>query len=58
MKYGSTWYDIVANYNNSNVTMNACGGGLFLGYTTTTSLNFLNGKATLNSSGTLAATTF
>ena len=55
MKYGSTNYNILHNHNNGNVSLNAASGGLYIGYQNTTLMNWLNGKATLNSSGDFTA---
>lgn len=42
---------IIRDHNNTNVTVDATGGTLFLGYQDTTSLNILNGKAFVESGG-------
>jgi len=42
---------IIRDHNNTNITVDATGGVLFLGYENTKSLNFFNGKATMDSSG-------
>ena len=52
----SSGSSIIRDFNNTNVTVDATGGGLYLGYANTTSLNLLNGKGSLNSSGVLNAT--
>ena len=54
--YGLTNSDgtsIIRDWNNSCVTVDATGGGLYLGIANTTSLNLLNGKGSLDSSGNL-----
>lgn len=54
--YGLTNSDgssIIRDWNNTNVTVDATGGGLYLGYQNTTNLNFMNNKGTINSSGLL-----
>ena len=45
---------ILRDYNNTHVTVNATGGTLFLGHQTTTGIDFLNGKGTMDSSGNMA----
>lgn len=42
---------IIRDYNNKNVTVDATGGELFLGFQNTTGLNFLNSKAAIDSGG-------
>lgn len=44
---------IIRDWNNKNVTVDATGSGLYLGFQNTTSLNLLNGKGSLDSSGNL-----
>lgn len=44
---------IIMDHGNQNVTVDATGGTLYLGYNNTTGLNFLNGKWTINSNGQL-----
>lgn len=54
--YGITNTDgvsIIRDHNNNCVTVDATGGTLFLGYQTTTGINFLNGKANMDSNGYL-----
>lgn len=46
---------ILADWGNTNVIYNALGGTLFLGYQNTTALNFLNSKASMDSSGNITA---
>ena len=53
-KYNNTAYATVVHYANGNTGLNACGGGVYMGYTNTTLMNWLNGKMTLNSSGDLS----
>ena len=55
MLYNYSYFPVVKNYNNANVTMNACGGSLHLGYENTTWLDFLNAKAQLDSVGNFYA---
>lgn len=47
----SSGNSIIRDWNNTNVTVDATGGGLYLGFQNTTSLNFMNGKGTMNNSG-------
>lgn len=35
MLYNNTWYEPVKNHNNGNITLNAAGGNLYIGYQTT-----------------------
>lgn len=42
---------IIKDYNNNCVVLNATGAALFLGFQNTTSINILNGKATIDSNG-------
>lgn len=52
--YGLTNSDgasIIRDHNNQNVTVDATGGTLYLGYQNTTGINILNGKASVNNSG-------
>lgn len=58
MTYNSTEYAVLYTHNNGNVSLRACGGGLYIGYENTTLINWINGKMTLDSSGNLAATKF
>ena len=44
---------IIRDHNNTNVTVCATGGKLFLGYQNTTGINFMNGKANMDSNGVL-----
>lgn len=44
---------IIRDYNNTNVTVDATGGTLYLGFLNTTALNILNGKETISSDGTV-----
>lgn len=50
---GSTVYNILRNHANGNVSLSACSAGLYLGYENSTFVNFLNGKMSLNSQGSL-----
>lgn len=54
--YNNTKYNLIRNHNNGNISISASGSGLYLGYENTTSLNLLNGKGTLDSSGNLTIT--
>lgn len=38
--YNNTWYPVIRNYGNANITMNACSGTLHLGYENTVGLWF------------------
>lgn len=49
--YGNATYKLIRNHNNGNISISASSGGLYLGYEETTLINFLNGKATLDSGG-------
>lgn len=49
--YNSAGKPIIRDHNNTNVTVDATDGTLFLGYQNTTGINILNGKATINSNG-------
>lgn len=52
--YGLTNSDgtsIIRDHNNQNVTVNATGKTLFLGYQTTTDINILHSKATIDANG-------
>jgi hypothetical protein len=42
---------IIKDYDNNCVVLNATGAALFLGFQNTTSINILNGKATIDSNG-------
>jgi len=53
-QYNDTWYRIMRNHNNGNLSISAPSSGLYLGYENTTLVNFLNGKASLDSSGNLS----
>lgn len=48
-------YNIIRNHNNGNISVSAASGGLYLGYENTTSINFFNGKATIDTNGHFAA---
>ena len=53
-KYNSTWYDVIKNHNNGNISVNACGTGLYLGYSNCSAIYFYTGGAqrgSVNSSG-------
>ena len=49
----SSGSSIIRDHNNNNVTVDATGGTLYLGYQNTTGLNFINGKGTYASDGTV-----
>ena len=49
----SSGSSIIRDHNNNNVTVDATGGTLYLGYENTTGLNFINGKGTYASDGTV-----
>ena len=49
--YNSTNYPIIRDFNNNNVSVDATGGTLYLGYQNTTSINILNGKSTIDANG-------
>lgn len=53
--YYGGWKYCIYNHGNANVSVSAFGGGLYLGYYNTTSIDFLSGKASINSSGYLTA---
>lgn len=48
---------IIRDHNNQNVTVDATGKTLFLGFQNTTALNILNGKASINSNGIITHNT-
>lgn len=50
-KYNNTNYNLIRNHNNGNISISASSVGLYLGYENTTLINFLNGKASIDSSG-------
>ena len=56
--FNSSDYPIVDDYNNKNVTVNATGDTLFLGYKNTNGINILNSKASINSSGEITSPNF
>lgn len=49
---------IICDYANQNVTLDATGKELFLGYRNTTGINFLNYKVSIDSNGNVAANNF
>ena len=51
--YNSADQPIIRSLANSNCLVNAAGANLYLGYNNTTSIDFLNGKAQLDSNGNL-----
>lgn len=48
MPYNNLTYNILDNYNNGNIVLNAASGYLYLGYANTQMLNFLNDTAILS----------
>lgn len=54
-RYNNTTYSLIRNHNNGNISVSASSGSLYLGYENTTSINFFNGKATIDSSGNISA---
>lgn len=53
MKYSNTWYSVLHNHGNGNISVEAASGGLYIGYSNTTLINWLNGKMSLDSNGNL-----
>ena len=49
---------IICDFDNQNVTVDATGKELFLGYRNTTGINFLNYKVAIDSNGNVAANNF
>ena len=49
---------IIKDWNNGTITMNATGGQLYLGHQNTSSINILDGKANIDSSGRVIAPRF
>lgn len=49
---------IICDFDNQNVTVDATGKDLFLGYRNTTGINFLNYKVAIDSNGNVAANNF
>lgn len=56
-KYNNTWYGIIRNHTNGNVTFNACGGDAYIGWKNTNAVNFLNSSGLWNSTGLGIGTT-
>ena len=54
--YNSTWYNLIRNHNNGNISVSASSGALYLGYENTTSIDLLNGKATIDADGNYIVT--
>lgn len=50
--YDDNGNELIHSYTNTNVTYNAGGGQVYLGYKNTTAINMLNGKAGVDASGT------
>lgn len=53
MKYNNTWYSVLHNHGNGNISVESASGGLYIGYSNTTLINWLNGKMSLDSNGNL-----
>lgn len=51
--YNASDYPIIRDFGNNNITVDATGGTLYLGYQNTTGLNILNGKASWGNDLTL-----
>lgn len=51
MRYNNAWWDILRNYNNGNTGLDAAGGGVYLGYSNSTLIDFMHGKGSIDSSG-------
>lgn len=51
--YNASDYPIIRDHGNNNVTVDATGGVLYLGYQNTTGLNVLSGKINIDSSGNI-----
>lgn len=51
--YDSAGNELIKSYSNNDTTYNASGGTVYLGYKNTTGINFMNGKATMSSTGQL-----
>lgn len=49
---------IIRDHGNTNVTVDATGSTLFLGYQNTTGINILNGKASVDSNGNILTNTY
>ena len=47
MKYNDTWYNVLHNHNNGNISINAAGAGLYVAYYNTTFVNWMNGRMQL-----------
>ena len=47
MKYNDTWYDVLHNHDNGNISVNAAGTGLYVGYYNTTLVNWMSGRMQL-----------
>lgn len=52
----SSGQSIIRDWNNTNVTVDATGGNLYLGYNNTTGLNLMHDKAQVTDNGTYIAT--
>ena len=44
--YNSTWYNLLRNHNNGNISISASSSGLYVGYENTTLIDFLHSKMT------------
>lgn len=47
MKYNNTWYSVLHNHGNGNISVEAASGGLYIGYSNTTLVNWMNGRMQL-----------
>ena len=54
-KYNNSDYVILYNHNNGNISLRACGGGLYIGYESTTLVDILHNRATFTLSNTTPA---
>ena len=42
LRHNDNWWPVIHNHGNSNVAFNACGGGIYLGWNNTTTINYGN----------------
>lgn len=47
MQYNNTMYDVLHNHNNGNISVNAAGTGLYVGYYNTTLVDWMSGRMQL-----------
>ena len=47
MQYNDTMYNVLHNHNNGNISINAAGTGLYVGYYNTTLVNWMSGRMEL-----------